>query len=263
MRNLILLNLKELQLETKDKILEIYIDELSKLIVLLSSQNIIVYSYDKVDFMSNFSFTPENITKKIPLNKNITKILDSNVKIKLFIYKIEEETFHIMLDSGEYIRNKSFSHQQQDCDKLNDLDEDRGIVSVKISPNLEHIVVVYDNYTILLLNYEFDVLNRVELDDGEGTKNLSTELLESADISFKGDGEFFIVSYLIGDGVKTLTRDMKLNIIKGPAKADNKVVFSTAEGVNKGKHCTININFILLIFFNTNNNKYLFFGFIF
>lgn len=243
MRNLILLNLKDLQFENKDQVLDIYIDELSKLIVLLTSQNIIVYSFEKVDFISNFAFLPEYITKKIPLNKNIAKLLESNSKIKLFVYKIEEETFHILLDSGEYIRNKSFSLQQQDSEKLNDLDEDRGIVCAKISPNLEHIVVVYDNYTVLLLNYEFDVLNRTELDDGEGTRNLSIEMLESADISFKGDGEFFIVNYTIGEGTKTLVRDMKLNIIKGPAKADNKVVFSTAEGVNKGM-----LNWYLLIF---------------
>lgn len=254
MRNLSILNQKKLELTIKDlvkessEILSIFLDEISKILVILTRSEILVFSFKDEDFMNLFSLDKKNLIKLIPFNKQLTSRL-SNLKecnIRLFVYKNEEETFHILLDSGAYISNKAFSIQEQTIEQINDLDEESKLVSAKCSPNLENIVLVYDNYTILLLNYEFEVLNRAELDDGEGTKDCKLDVLDYAEISFRGDGQYFIIHYSVENGSKTLVRDLKLNVFKSPAKADNKVVYSTAEGIILSRF-NIKLNYFSLL----------------
>ena len=50
-------------------------------------------------------------------------------------------------------------------------------------------------------------------------------------ISWRGDSSIFIVNYKINGGHKWLTRDVQqgLKVTKGPARADDKSVFSVSE----------------------------------
>ena len=235
MRNLVILNQKIIQLPNGT--LDFYLDEISKIVAVLTIEGIFIYSFKEIDFMNNFIIDKSFLQKKYSFSKAIGKKIEaaSIEHIKLFIYKNEEETFHILLASGEYLSNSvdepsNITAQSEII--LNDLDEESTIVAVKISPNLENIVIIYNNYTLLLLNYEFEILNRTELDDGDGTRDFDMSVLNQADISFRGDGAYFVVNYTIGNGTKTLVRDIKLNVIKGPALADGKIVISTAEGVS-------------------------------
>lgn len=227
MRNLIILNQKLLKLP--ESCVETYIDEVSKIFVLLFEDRIEIYNYK--ENLNYLEFTKDRfLIKTIKLQKKIS------AKVKLFLYKLEEETFHILFENGKYYSNDSNNIDKQRTEIINDLNEEALIVTAKLSPNLEHIVIVYSDYSILLLNYDFEIINRCEVDDGDGTKGLDLNGdLKDACISFRGDSSYFVCNYTIGEGTKTLVRDMKLNIVKGPARADNKVVFSTAEGVNKSK----------------------------
>lgn len=245
MRNLVILNQKLLKLS--ENIIETYIDEVSKIYVLLYDDKIEIYNFK--DNIYNFEFNSKNLIKTIKLKKKLSS------PVKFFLYKTEEETFHILLQNGKYLSNDPNNLDKQRETIMNELNEEAKIVTVKISPNLEHIVIVYDDYSINLLNYEFDVINRCEVDDGDGTKGLDLNGdLKDACISFRGDSSYFVCHYTIGEGSKTLVRDMKLNIVKGPARADGKVVFSTAEGVNKSKY-KINIKIIVFLLVGSHQDQ--------
>jgi hypothetical protein len=87
------------------------------------------------------------------------------------------------------------------------------------------------------LSYDFELINSCDLDDGDLSdynKDSENELKE-ASISWRGDSQFFATLYSVNQGKKCIVRDTKLNIFKGPARADNKVVFSIAENPVKSK----------------------------
>jgi hypothetical protein len=68
------------------------------------------------------------------------------------------------------------------------------------------------------------------LDDGDlSDANADNNICKEASISWRGDSQFFACLYSINAGRKCLVRDTSLNIFKGPARADNKVVFSVGE----------------------------------
>lgn len=252
MKNIILLNNLVIDLDNIEyllnktnnktfKIYNVHIDEFTKNIIILTNYAIYVFSIigDNNEDLSNFTFSNKNLINQIEFNKNTLDIL-SKVKslndIKLFLFKNEDNSFYILLSSGEFITNYDNTLMISTSNKqiiriINEIDEQSTIVCAKLSPNLEHIILIYDNYTILHLNYDFEIINQCELDDGEGTSDIVKDKLKEADLSFKGDSEYFVVHYKIGNGSKCLVRDLKLNIIKGPAKADNKVIYSVAEGV--------------------------------
>ena len=81
---------------------------------------------------------------------------------------------------------------------------------------------------------EFDVLYEADIDDGELTFKDGDDIdptVHDAQISWRGDSSIFVINYKINGGRKCLTRDMQdsLKVSKGPAKADNIVVFSVSE----------------------------------
>jgi len=66
----------------------------------------------------------------------------------------------------------------------------------------------------------------VNLDDNDETFapgqeiNSENSAIRNAAITWKADSRIFATSYTINDGIKCLTRDTRMDIIKGPARAD-------------------------------------------
>lgn len=201
-----------------------YIDEFSKIIVILDKDlKIHVFQYDDI-------FSIFNAIKVIELDALLYKDLEfieelnSNKSVKYLLYKNEEESVHIITRSGKHL--KILSNEKYEITTLAHSE----VLCVEMSPSLEHIVVILADYKVLLLNYEFEPSNSCDLDDGDLTdvkkdNNLCTE----ASASWRGDSQYFCVLYTINGGRKCLVRDTKLTIFKGPARADNKVVFSVSE----------------------------------
>jgi hypothetical protein len=232
-----------------------WLDEFSKILCILDSElKIQIFSYENSDAFSNFTlkktvelemilgsgegfeiltylmdFVSTNLDNK--LNIDITNSL-----VKLLIYKNEDESVHLVLESGVYIKIDTESEKYK-IQNFFEKNQKNGIkiLSAEISPNLEHILLVTSNFQIQLINYDFDtIIPWNDLDDLDGTNpQLDNNLCQSASVSWRGDSSHFCVLYSINGGRKCLVRDTKFNIVKGPARADNKVVFSTAEGVNQ------------------------------
>jgi len=55
--------------------------------------------------------------------------------------------------------------------------------------------------------------------------------VKEAQISWRGDSAIFVVNFYINGGFKCLTRDAQndMKVTKGPARADDKAVFSVSE----------------------------------
>ena len=100
------------------------------------------------------------------------------------------------------------------------------ILAAKWSPNEEHFLVVLADGTLIQYNTLFDFVSSVDLDDGDETYEPDQEItsensqIKEADITWKADSRIFAINYLINGGYKCLTRDIKMDIIKGPARAD-------------------------------------------
>jgi elongator complex protein 1 len=101
-------------------------------------------------------------------------------------------------------------------------------------------LVIQGDGKLVYYNTLFDMMSSVNLDDNDETFEPGQEVNEEnstilqAQITWKGDSRVFSVNYIINGGVKCLTRDIDMNIIKGPARADKenvaeKNVFSVSE----------------------------------
>ena len=251
MRNLILhqTHIQTLFLKEHSFPISWHLDEFSKLLIVLDSElKILMYSYESSDVFSNFKLIKAiDLEELLVSDSNSMEILNEimtecegdidvkNSKIKFFLYKNEEESLHIILESGVYITIQTNSEKIKISD-LKDFMYERvdyllKILSAEISPNLENIVLIFSNCKLLLLNYDFEFINCCDLDDGDNSDfSLDEFRCKSASVSWRGDSQFFSTLYEINGGRKCLVRDTKLNVFKGPARADNKVVFSTAEG---------------------------------
>jgi hypothetical protein len=221
MRNLILLQTNIFKTEEP---LAFHIDEFSKVIVVLDKYlNITIYNYDDIFSKHKIQTTIELeaiFYDNIDLLQKITK-----ETIKFFYYKSEEESIHLILTSGEYIKVNPNNNKHE----INNIVENKKILCAEISPNLEFIAVALSDFKLLLLNYEFELIKSCELDDGDLSDSKMDEECSEASISWRGDTQYFACLYSVNGGKKCLVRDTKLNVLKGPARADNKVVFSVAE----------------------------------
>ena len=108
-----------------------------------------------------------------------------------------------------------------------------GILAAAWAPNQEYLALATPSL-MLLFTPEFDVLYEEPLDDGDltfGPGDDKSQKAQDACISWRGDSQIFVCTYRINGGRKCLTRDMtqQMKVTKGPARADNQVVFSVAE----------------------------------
>lgn len=226
MRNLILYQTHIFNLINTEP-LGYHLDEFSKILVILDkNMNILIYQYE--DVFTNFKLIRTlEFDAIFSNNMDLLNELISEPEIKFLFYKNEEESIHLILKSGKYI--KINSNEKYEITNLYS-EENSKVLAVETSPNLENIILVLSNFKILLLNYEFEVVNGCDLDDGDlSNASADNNICEEASISWRGDSQYFCVLYSINGGKKCLVRDTKLNVFKSPARADNKVVFSVAE----------------------------------
>jgi hypothetical protein len=219
MRNLIL---SQTNIFKTEEPIAIHIDEFSKVIVVMDKfLQISIYKYEDV-------FTNYKLESSIDLEGSLydqVEVLSSISKetIKFFYYKNEEESVSIILASGERITIDS--NGKSKIEKLTD----KKVLCVEISPNLEYIAVAVNDFKLVLLNYEFELVNSCHLDDGDLSDSSKDMECPEASVSWRGDTQYFACLYSINGGKKCIVRDTKLGVFKGPARADNKVVFSVAE----------------------------------
>lgn len=253
MRNLILFQNHIQNLIKTTKPLGFYIDEFSKLIVILDSNLVIsIFSYEDKDSFSNFSLKHSIELDSVLDFKILEELMEQGDDfeksfVKLILFKSEEDSIHLVLQNGKYIKiilngAAKITNLLNYDNKNDNAASNIKILSVEISPNLEHIVVISSNFKIMLFNYDFEFLNICDLDDSDLSDSSKDAECQEAAVSWRGDSLFFAVLYSINEGKKCLVRDTKLNVFKGPARADNKVVFSMAENPVKSIYKNIILN---------------------
>ena len=174
-------------------------------------------------------------------------VLDSDILMKLmesvdtanvnpFVYIAvtpDLEGVIIALKSGEIINIPTDNTNNKVTITKIIHDNNVTITAFEPSPNQEYIAVVLSNYTLMLISYDapFNVINTCTLDDCDLSSINEGDVCNEASITFKQDGELFAVVYNVNGNAlrKCLVRDSKLSIRKGPARADNKIVFSVSE----------------------------------
>lgn len=250
MRNLIVNQTYQFSLfnlinENPQKIIAYHFDEFSKNLTVLDKEfKIFIFNYDDV-------FTKFKLLNTIELDAILydrfdilEEISSSENSIKFLLYKNEEETVSIILSTGKLLKIPIDGRAE-----IIDLFPTEKILCVEMSSNLEFVAIATNKNLMHLLNYDFDLVNSCNLDDGDLTDaSKDNENEREAAISWRGDSQFFACLYTINGGRKCLVRDTKLEIFKGPARADGKGVFSIAEEPLKSE---ILYNFFL-IFLNFN-----------
>jgi len=238
MRNLILnqsysFSLYDLLNENSQIIIAVHFDEFSKNLTIIDKEcKIYIFNYE--DIFSNFT-----LVKTIELDaifydqfeilKEITNpdpaFLGFN-SVRYLLYKNEDETIYLITYSGKLLKIPLNGRYE-----IIELFPEGKILAVEMASNLEFIAVASGANKVYLLSYDFDFINTCCLDDADLSdyyKDSERELQEVS-ISWRGDSQFFATLYSINGGKKCIVRDTKLNIFKGPARADNKVVYSIAE----------------------------------
>lgn len=238
MRNLILnqtysFSIYNLISENSQNILAVHFDEFSKNLTIIDKEfKIYIFNYE--DIFSKFT-----LLKTIELDaifydqfeilEEITNsdqaLLGLNT-VKYLLYKNEDETIYLITYSGKLLKIPLNGRYE-----IIQLFPEGKILAVEMASNLEFIAVASGANKVYLLSYDFDIINSCSLDDGDLSdynKDSENELKE-ASISWRGDSQFFATLYSVNGGKKCIVRDTKLNVLKGPARADNKVVFSVAE----------------------------------
>ena len=268
MRNLIINQIhKELLFKENDNVKIIYsiFDEINNYILLIcSNMKIYFFSYK----MLNYS----KIKKEIEIESFLLNNTDLSLKIMTdiensinpFIYllfKSESDSLIIVLKSGEII-TFDLNNQTSKIINLSSQFSNSKIIAFEPSPNQNNIIIILSNFTLLNMNYDsLEITNKCILDDKDLSDYTKDEECSEAKISFRSNGEIFSSIFKINGGYKNLVRDSNsLKIIKGPARADNKIVFSVAEAPLNYLSC--NVAFIpngsLIAFYDKKKGKIIF-----
>jgi len=132
--------------------------------------------------------------------------------------------------SGTILKYNNFSESDGDDNIEEIVSITEGIIAASWSPNEEHFLIVQGDGKLALFNTLFDIVSSVNLDDNDETYQPGQELtaentsIRHAQITWKGDSNIFAVNYSINGGFKCLTRNIRMEVIKGPARADKDTV---------------------------------------
>jgi len=105
-----------------------------------------------------------------------------------------------------------------------------GILAAEWAPNEEQLALAGKDGKIFLFTPEFDVLAEDFIDDGDMSDKSAA--IDQAQISWRDDSTIFATSYSFQESQcnKILVREASTLIVKkGPARADEKSVFSVSE----------------------------------
>ena len=189
--------------------------------------------------------------------------LEKKINPFLYIfYKTEIETIILVLKTGEIFNIPTNGEKSKLLINLCDKKINNEIISMEISPNQEYIIAVLSNFKIIAISYDnLSKINECDLDDGDlSDTSKDNNICKKAYISFKSSGDLFGVSYTINNGVKCMVRDSQLKLIKGPGRADDKIVFSVAEKPLSKLEPILSFmpSGSLIAFFDKENNKIIF-----
>ena len=124
-----------------------------------------------------------------------------------------------------------FKNETQSIEEVGTITD--GILAASWSPNQEHFAVATAAGKLIIFSTEFEATLEANIDDGDMTftDEKKDETITEAQISWREDSITFAINYSINGGHKCLTRDVSKNLLvmKGPARADNTVVFSVSE----------------------------------
>ena len=235
-------------------------DEINEVILIVSSE-MKIYIVSTKDYSLQHSIDIEGaLSFNSSLMMNAMTAIENKENPFLFItYKPEIDCIILGFSSGDLSTISINEGQSSNISLVSD--EKVKLIAMKASPNQEHIIAVLSNYTLLLISYDtLSVINKCSVDDNDLSKVNESDILKEADISFKQNGDLFAVNYNVNNGYKCIVRDMKLNVFKGPARADNKIVFSVAEAPLDYMSSLVSFqpNGSLIAFYNTKTNSVFF-----
>ena len=242
------------------------IDESSNTILLLTSELKI--------YVVEYSFLTPSINKyEIELDSVLCDFSDLMLtlmekieqKLNPFIYifyKAELDTIILILKSGEIFSIPTNEGKSKLIQNLCDKNLKNEIIAFELSPNQEYCIGVLSNFKLILLSYDtLSKTNECDLDDKDMSDITKDNCLCSkAYISFKSSGDIFGISYTINEGVKCLVRNNQLNLIKGPGRADDNIVFSVGEKPLKNLEPILSFmpSGSLIAFYDKDNYKIIF-----
>ena len=274
MRNLILKQIHNESLKTLSPSLEDINNKILLTSIDESSNTIILFTSDLKIYLIEYSFLSPSILKsEIELDSSLCDFSDLMLslmdqlekKINPFLYifyKAEIETIILVLKTGEIFNIPTNGEKSKLLINLCDKKINNEIISMEISPNQEYIIAVLSNFKIIAISYDnLSKINECDLDDGDlSDTSKDNNICKKAYISFKSSGDLFGVSYTINNGVKCMVRDSQLKLIKGPGRADDKIVFSVAEKPLSKLEPILSFmpSGSLIAFFDKENNKIIF-----
>ena len=268
MRNLIINQIhKELLFKEKDNVKIIYsiFDEINNFLLLIcSNMKIYFFSYK----MLNYSKIEKEIeiesffVNNTDLCLKIMTDIENNINPFIYLlYKSESDSLIIVLKSGELI-TLDLNNQTSKILNLSSQFSNSKIIAFEPSPNQNNIIIILSNFTLLNLSYDsLEITNKSILDDKDLSDYSKDEECSEANVSFRSNGETFSSIFRVNGGCKNLVRDSStLKIIKGPARADNKIVFSVAEAPleNLACHVAFMPNGSLIAFYDKIKGKIIF-----
>lgn len=161
------------------EILGVWIDEFSRLVVILDNNFVLsVFTYEKV-------FHSFSLVDTFELDQKVKEeVLLNNSVVQVFI-RSETSEVYVFLKRGEVIKinteTKSIETKVLFEEKL---------IALEISPSTEYIAAATENFRLHLLNTDLEFLKSAELDDGDMSNKLSdNSICSDANISWRGDNQ--------------------------------------------------------------------------